>query len=202
MNPSSNNQGPIRGFNQNIYNAFLKEGQSQGQPYYNQLQQRESAGLANEINTRNQGYDIASNELQNQLGVDTRALNNQEGEKGTWGSSARNIRLGSLGTTYGNKFNELYNTTQGANTASLIGGEYAMGGNLSNLPQSNINRYNVSLSGSQPGAGAMGATASGSSGAKYNPFGFSGRNKADYETGARNYATDLYGRAFPNRRIQ
>jgi len=170
MIPSSNNQ---------FYNAYdpqtredlynYQPGSKEINQYYDIEQGKTAAQLANEIATRGTGYNIGASELQNQLGVDTRALNNMEGEKGTWGSSARNIRLGSLGTTYGNKFADLYNTTQGANTQSLIGGEYNLG--ASNLPQSNLQGYSVNLSGSQPGAGAMGATTAPSQQAKYNPFG-------------------------------
>ena len=194
MNPSSN-QGPVKGFNPELYKSFLNEGNDINSPYFSQDAQKTQADLNANVNQRNIGYNYDLSNTQNSFGNDLRELNNSEGEKGTWGSSARDIRLNSLNNSYKSSFGNLYNKAFTGNQRDLQTGEYELGQNYK-LPENNVGQYNFNVNqGTSGNVPIPGNTQQ----SKYNPFGFYGRNPVGLQNANINYANKTYARAFPNR---
>lgn len=150
--------------------------------YYNEMQTKAGSDLQNYLSGLSSDYTNDVNTLQNSEREDKNTLDDTEGIKGTWASSARTERNNSLQNTYNNKFNALYNKNNTDAYSKLSGQEYNYG--AGQTPQFSLTKYNSDLSTSTP-------SFSGTSSNVYNPFNFVGRVNAEREAGKQAAAKDL-----------
>lgn len=154
--------------------GMLKNAQQQASsvvaPYYAQDAQNSKGILQNYLDTTTNQYGIDANTLKNNATNDFNALNDKEGQQGTWASGARESRMKSLESTYNDKFNSLYNTNRGNIAEKLQGQEYNYGEGAT--PNISLGQTKADFSSPIPNY-------SSTSSSVYNPFHFAGRKPAE-----------------------
>lgn len=160
-------------------------------PYYDQDRQNSGGILSNYLDSALGNYETDRGQLVNDATTEFRDLNNSEGERGTWSSSGRNLRMNSLENNYNNKFQKLYNMTRGDVNSRLQSQEYNYG--AGNTPNVDLTKTNATF-GNTP---EFASTSSG----VYNPFNFVGRKNAEKSAGVAGLTSELAGgtyQKFPN----
>lgn len=130
-------------------------------PYYDREKDITEREIKNTQEAKANDYNINVAQLKQQLEDEKRALDNQEGEKGTFGSTAREQRLRSFENQYNNKFQSLFNQAQSGLQSTALKGEEQLGAGIQ-TPE--IQGITANLSQSTP------AQTSVTQGFKYNPF--------------------------------
>lgn len=130
-------------------------------PYFDREKDIAEKELKNTQEAKANEYNINVAQLKQQLEDEKRALDNQEGERGTFMSSARQQRLNSFQNQYNNKFDSLFNTAQSGLQSSAIKGEELLGAGIK-TPE--IQGFTANLSQTSP------AQLSNTQNFRYNPF--------------------------------
>jgi hypothetical protein len=107
----------------------------------------DEASYQNTVNTLNQG-----------LGEDTATLADTEGQKGTWGSSARAERQNSLANKYNEKYTTAYDTATKNMGLDSVANQEKLG---SNFYSPTVNKYQAGINGLSSQVGDS---------YRYNPF--------------------------------
>lgn len=149
--------------------------------YYGDMAAKTNQDTDSYLKNSLQNYDSSTQSLQNQLGQDYNTLNDSEGQRGTWASSARQDRLDSLQNTYNTSFKDLYNKTFSSMQDKLRDSEY----NTKYAPSTQLGLTQSNLS--QTKAPQFSSTSSN----VYNPFGFAGRQQAEQKSAVNTQANNL-----------
>lgn len=155
--------------------------------YYQQLEQRSRGDLDAYLSSQLRDYGLSNEALQQGLMSDKAILDDTEGIKGTWASSARKERANSLLNQYNQKFQANANTMEDNFGAKQRDFEYNFG---ANVPKPIFNKTQASFVGEKPVFASSQSQA-------YNPFGFVGRYNAERESnkragGTQNLTTQMY----------
>lgn len=155
--------------------------------YYQQLEQRSRGDLDAYLSSQLRDYGLSDEALQSGLVSDKNTLDDTEGIRGTWASSARKERANSLLNQYNQKFQANANTVEDNIGAKQRDFEYNFG---ANVPKPIFNKTQASFNGEKP-------TFTSTQTQAYNPFGFVGRYNAERESnkragGTQNLATQMY----------
>lgn len=155
--------------------------------YYQQLEQRSRGDLDAYLSSQLRDYGLSDEALQTGLVSDKNTLDDTEGIRGTWASSARKERANSLLNQYNQKFQANANTIEDDFTNKQRAFEYDFG---ANVPKPIFNKTQASFNGEKP-------TFSTTQSQAYNPFGFVGRYNAERESnkragGTQNLTTQMY----------
>lgn len=134
-------------------------------PWYQNELAVGKAGIEAETGKTATDYQRTIEDLNRGLQEDTATLADTEGQKGTWGSSARADRESSLNAKYGSKFNEAYSNAADTLGQTMRQGEYKYGAETPGLNSTELAQYNAS--------GGK-ATANPLAQYRYNPFGGQG----------------------------
>jgi len=150
---------------QDIQKIYAGQGEEALNPWYQNELAVGKAGVAADTGNTMQDYQRTIEDLNRGLIEDTATLADTEGQKGTWGSSAREERSNSLNAKYGSKFNEAF-----TNTSSNLGNimrqaEYKYGAETPGLDSTSISQY-----GPNNGQASVNPLAQ----YRYNPFGGQG----------------------------
>ena len=148
-----------------IQKIYSQQGEAALNPWYQNELAAGKAGVANNTDNTLLNYQQTIQDLNQGLGEDTATLADTEGQKGTWGSSARAERSNSLNAKYNSKFNQAYNATSNALNDTLMQSEYKYGQETPGINTTSISQYNA-VNG--------GAVANPLSQYRYNPFGGQG----------------------------
>lgn len=178
-------------FSPALFATAEKRAQELLTPYYDQDKQNSGGILNNYLNSTLGNYEADRGQLIDAAANDFRDLNNTEGERGTWSSSARIQRMNSLENNYNNKFDKLYNITRGDVNSRLQGQEYNYGAGAT--PKVDLTKTSVGF-GNSP---QFSSTSAG----VYNPFDFVGRKNAEKSAGVQGLSSELMGgiyQKFPN----
>lgn len=149
--------------------------------YYQQLEQKQRGDLDSYLADKLGVYNASMEADKAQVISDKENLDNTEGVRGTWASSARQDRANSLINQYNNKFQQNAAALQTDINDKLRGQEYNFG--ASNLPKPAFQKTTVGFTNNKP-------TFSSTSSDVYNPFGFVGRYNAEREANKRAGGTD------------
>lgn len=155
--------------------------------YYEQLEGRSRGDLDAYLASKLRDYGLSDEALQTGLVSDKNTLDDTEGIRGTWASSARKERANSLLNQYNQKFQANANTIEDDFTNKQRAFEYDFG---ANVPKPIFNKTQASFNGEKP-------TFSTTQSQAYNPFGFVGRYNAERESnkragGTQNLTTQMY----------
>lgn len=155
--------------------------------YYQQLEQRSRGDLDSYLSSQLRDYGLSDEALQSGLVSDKNTLDDTEGIRGTWASSARKERANSLLNQYNQKFQANANTMADNFGAKQRDFEYNFG---ANVPKPVFNQTQAAFNGEKPTFSATQSQA-------YNPFGFVGRYNAERESnkragGTQNLTTQMY----------
>jgi len=155
--------------------------------YYQQLEERSRGDLDAYLSSQLRDYGLSDEALQQGLVSDKANLDDTEGVRGTWASSARKERANSLLNQYNQKFQANANTMADNFGAKQRDFEYNFG---ANVPKPVFNKTQASFAGEKP-------TFSSTQSQSYNPFGFVGRYNAERESnkragGTQNLTTQMY----------
>lgn len=155
--------------------------------YYQQLEERSRGDLDAYLSSQLRDYGLSDEALQQGLVSDKATLDDTEGIKGTWASSARKERANSLLNQYNQKFQANANTVADNFGAKQRDFEYNFG---ANVPNPVFNKTQASFTGEKP-------TFASTQSQVYNPFGFVGRYNAERESnkragGTQNLTTQMY----------
>lgn len=155
--------------------------------YYQQLEQRSRGDLDSYLSSQLRDYGLSDEALQSGLVSDKNTLNDTEGIRGTWASSARKERANSLLNQYNQKFQANANTVADNFGDKQRDFEYNFG---ANVPNPVFNKTQASFTGEKPTFASTQSQA-------YNPFGFVGRYNAERESnkragGTQNLTTQMY----------
>lgn len=155
--------------------------------YYQQLEERSRGDLDAYLSSQLRDYGLSDEALQSGLAADKANLDDTEGIRGTWASSARKERANSLLNQYNQKFQANANTMEDNFGAKQRDFEYNFG---ANVPKPVFNKTQASFAGEKP-------TFSSTQSQTYNPFGFVGRYNAERESnkragGTQNLTTQMY----------
>lgn len=164
------------------YGAIRQRAERELAPFYQAQQNYETQDYQSNLDNQNTQYSEDTNALKNQAIDAANDLDNAEGVKGTWASSARNARRNSLQNQYNSKFSSLYNQAQ-KNLSTLrndFAYKYGDSAIKNNTP---ITRFNTNLANRSFTADATGG--------QYNPFGFEGTRNLEKATSATNYANNF-----------
>jgi len=155
--------------------------------YYQQLEQRSRGDLDSYLSSQLRDYGLSDEALQSGLVSDKNTLDDTEGIRGTWASSARKERANSLLNQYNQKFQANANTVEDNIGTKQRDFEYNFG---ANVPKPIFNKTQASFNGEKP-------TFTSTQTQAYNPFGFVGRYNAERESnkragGTQNLTTQMY----------
>lgn len=171
--------------------GMLKNAQDQAstqlEPYYQQDAQNSRGILDNYLNSTLDKYGSDLGSLRASAGTDFNALNDQEGQSGTWASSARGERMNSLQNKYNTAFNNLKSGTQGDIYSKLQAQEYNYGAGAT---------PNVSLDSVQTDFSTPAPSFSSTSSQVYNPFNFAGRKNAEKSANIAGFTNDTLSSQF------
>lgn len=131
--------------------------------YFDERNRFDTSGYNNNIDDISQTYDYNVKDLMDQASSAQNDLNNQEGNNGTWNTSARSERMNSLQNKFNNKANNMFNQTQNALDKVNTQREYNYG--MPSVQYNPLTQFNTQLSQVNP------ANTSAISTTKYNPFG-------------------------------
>lgn len=178
-------------FSPALFATATKRAEDLLNPYYTQERQNSGGILSNYLKSALGNYEADRGQLINDATDDFRSLNNTEGERGTWSSTGRNLRMNSLENNYNNKLQKLYNINRGDVNSRLQSQEYNYG--AANTPNVDLTKTGVTFSNTPEFA----STSSG----VYNPFNFVGRKNAEQSAGVQGLTSELMGgtyKPFPN----
>lgn len=161
--------------------GFRDTAASETNKYYQDYQAKSNADTDSFLGQSLQDYNSKTGGLQTNLTSDVNTLNDTEGQRGTWASSARQNRLDSLQNNYNTSFKDLYNQTFSAMQNKLRGSEY----DTKYAPQTNLNL--IQANASQTKAPQFQSQSSN----VYNPFNFAGRMQAEQQSGINTKAKEL-----------
>ena len=179
-------------------NADAQYNYDANQPYYTALGNYDTANFQNTNDTTQANYQNTIAGLQNNLGIDTRALDNTEGENGTWSGTGRAQRRSDLQTKYNTDFAGAYNSAQSDLYKNRLAQAYTYGNagvpDSSNTP---ISQYSTNLSDYGNTQGTTTAGTGINNGGQYNPFSSfgAGRQVYDRQALARTTAVGDYNNA-------
>ena len=134
--------------------------------YYNEQKSLGKSTLSNYLAGTEGQYNAQSNELNNQFDKNYRDFLNNEGDKGTWSSSARTLRANNLQNTFNNSQQNLYSGTAQGIQSNLIKNAYEYGSDVT--PTVNLNKTQGTLGSSTPNLSSSSSSIS-------NPNDFIGR---------------------------
>lgn len=109
---------------------YSQAGYEDVNPYFDREKDIAERGLKNTQEAKANEYNINVAQLKQQLEDEKRALDNQEGERGTFGSSARQQRLKSFENQYQNQFSSLLNQAKSGLEANALKGEELLGAGI------------------------------------------------------------------------
>lgn len=155
--------------------------------YYQQLEQRSRGDLDAYLSSQLRDYGLSNEALQSGLTSDKATLDDTEGIRGTWASSARKERANSLINQYNQKLQANANTVEDNFGTKQRDFEYNFG---ANVPKPTFDKTQAVLAGEKP-------TFTNTQSQVYNPFGFVGRYNAERESnkragGTQNLTTQMY----------
>jgi hypothetical protein len=150
---------------EDIQKIYANQGEAALNPWYQNELAVGKAGVTSDTDKTLTDYQRTIEDLNRGLGEDTATLSDTEGQKGTWGSSAREERSNSLNAKYGSKFNEAFSNASNAIGNTFRQGEYKYGGETPGLTSTSIAEY---------GAANGQATQNPFAEYRYNPFGGQG----------------------------
>lgn len=140
---------------------YSEAGYGDVNPYFDREKDIAERELKNTQETRANQYNLDIQDLQRQLQSDKEALDTQEGEKGTFMSSAREKRLRNFENQYNNRFSSLFNIAQSGLQSAALKGEELLGAGVK-TPE--IQGFTANLSQTSP------TQLSNTQNFKYNPF--------------------------------
>jgi len=155
--------------------------------YYQQLEQRTRGDLDAYLQGQLRDYGMTTEALQSGLVSDKEKMDDTEGIRGTWASSARKDRAQSLLNQYNAKLKDAANIMDDNFGNKLRDYEYNFG---ANVPKPTFQKIQASFNGEKP-------SFTQNQSQSYNPFGFVGRYNAERESnkragGTQNLATQFY----------
>lgn len=140
---------------------YSQAGYEDVNPYFDREKDIAERELKNTQEAKANEYNINVAQLKQQLEDEKRALDSQEGERGTFGSSAREQRLRSFENQYQNNFSSLLNQAKAGLESSALKGEELLGAGVQ-VPE--LQGVSLNLSQSSP------AKVQSAAGYRYNPF--------------------------------
>lgn len=150
---------------EDIQKIYANQGEEALNPWYQNELAVGKAGVAAQTGSTMQDYQRTIEDLNRGLTEDTATLADTEGQKGTWGSSAREERSNSLNAKYGSKFNQAFTDTSSNLGNIMRQAEYKYGAETPGLESTSISQY---------GAGQGQAVQNPLAQYRYNPFGGQG----------------------------
>lgn len=150
---------------EDIQKIYAGQGEEALNPWYQNELAVGKASIAADTGKTAQDYQQTVEDLNRGLQEDSATLADTEGQKGTWGSSARQERQASLNAKYGSKLNTAYSTAADQMSNTLRQGEYKYGTETPGLTSTSLAQY-----GATNGGVAQNPLAQ----YQYNPFGGQG----------------------------
>jgi len=150
---------------EDVQKIYAGQGEEALNPWYQNELAVGKAGVASDTGKALQDYQQTVEDLNRGLQQDAATLADTEGQKGTWGSSARAERENSLNAKYNSLLGQAYSNTANSLSNTLRQGEYKYGTETPGLESTMIRPYTASGSG---------VTANNMSMYRYNPFGGQG----------------------------
>lgn len=163
------------------------QAKAQLEPYYAQDAQNQRGILDNYLSTTLGKYQNDLSGLRQQASSDFNTLNDQEGQSGTWASSARGERMNSLQNKYNTAFQNLKSGTQGDIYSKLQSQEYNYGAGA--LPNVSLDSTQVDFSTPAPSFSAVSSQV-------YNPFNFAGRKNAEKSANVADFTNNTLSSQF------
>lgn len=164
-------------------NADAQYNYDANQPYYSALGAYDTGNFQNTNRTQLAQYGNTIAGLQNNLGIDARALDNSEGENGTWSGTGRAQRRTDLQNKYNTAFTGAYNSAQDNLYKNRLSQAYTYGNQgVQSSDNTPISSYSTDLSGYGNNMGTSNANtgAYGTNGV-YNPFASFGLGRQAYD---------------------
>lgn len=150
-------------------------------PYYTQEAQNSKGMLDNYLGTTLGKYSNDLSGLKGQAASDFESLQDQEGQNGTWGSSARQERTNSLQSKYNTAFSNLFNSNKGEINSKLQGQEYNYG--AAATPDVSLDQGSVDFSRNAPNFSSISSNV-------YNPFQFAGRKPTEQSAAVNSFTSE------------
>jgi hypothetical protein len=160
----STTYGGVPNFDQGYLNALDNANYTAGQPYYTRLANYDAANFNTSNNEITANYNNTVAADQNDLAKNIRALDNNEGQNGTWAGNERNLRMNELVQPTNTNLQGAYNTAQ----ANLYNNRVSQAYNYGDSAVSGANNTPINEYAYNPSNNGYSTT---TSGGEYNPFG-------------------------------